>query len=354
MVQVLKGRGALDNPEGRFARRTVEAVADGWYLEPPPESIATELRADTARTVITRNDSPDIPFEQSINPYRGCEHGCIYCYARPAHAYLDLSPGIDFETKIFYKLDAARLLRLELSQRGYHCRPLMLGANTDPYQPAERQLQVTRSILEVLLATRHPVSIITKGTLVLRDLDLLRELAALNLTRVYVSLTTLEPELKRQLEPRTAAPQARLRVIHELAAAGVPVGVMTAPIIPAINDAELEDLLAAAAAAGASRANYVLLRLPYEVADLFRAWLAQHYPERAAHVMSLVNQARAGRDNDPRFGSRMRGTGAWADLLRARFALACRRLHLSAERSSALATDQFLKPRGGGQLEFAL
>jgi DNA repair photolyase len=270
MGKLLKGRGALSNPAARFAAHTTQATDDGWYREELAESIATEVRPETARSIISRNDSPDIPFEQSINPYRGCEHGCIYCYARPSHAYMDLSPGIDFETRLFYKADAARLLRAELSKPGYQCKPIMLGTNTDPYQPLEQRLKVTRSLLEVLLATRHPVSIITKGTLVLRDLELLRELAALNLTRVYVSCTTLDVELKRKLEPRTASPQARLRVIAALAAAGVPVGVMTAPIIPAINDAELESLLEAAAQAGATRAGFVLLRLPHEVKLLFR------------------------------------------------------------------------------------
>jgi DNA repair photolyase len=354
MGQLYKGRGALSNPPPRFVGRSAAALDDGWYRQEVPDSIATEIRPEAARTIISRNDSPDIPFEQSINPYRGCEHGCIYCYARPSHAYVDLSPGIDFETRLFYKADAARLLRTELNRPGYRCSPIMLGANTDPYQPVEQRLGVTRAILEVLLEARHPVSVITKGTLVLRDLDLLRELAQLNLTRVYVSLTTLEVELKRQLEPRAASPAARLRVISTLAAAGVPVGVMTAPMIPAINDAELESLLEAAAQAGARRAGYVLLRLPHEVKELFRDWLAEHYPQRAAHVMSLVQQARGGQDNDPRFGMRMRGSGPWAALLRSRFELACRRLDLNRERAAELATDLFRGQRAGGQLEFAL
>jgi DNA repair photolyase len=354
MAKQFKGRGALSNPATRFAAHTSLAIDDGWFREEQADSIATEVRPEAARSIISRNDSPDIPFEQSINPYRGCEHGCIYCYARPSHAYMDLSPGIDFETRLFYKADAAVLLRAELSRPGYQCKPIMLGANTDPYQPLEQRLKVTRSLLEVLLATRHPVSIITKGTLVLRDLDLLRELAALNLTRVYVSCTTLDVGLKRKLEPRTASPQARLRVIASLAAAGVPVGVMTAPIIPAINDAELESLLEAAAQAGATRAGFVLLRLPHELKQLFRDWLAEHFPERAAHVMSLVQQARGGRDNDARFGARMRGTGPWAAMLRARFELACRRLKLEREPAPELATRHFRAPRASGQLELTL
>ena len=351
MDRVLKGRGATFNPSGRFAVTTHQSVDDGWYQESVPDSIATEVRPKAAHSIIARNDSPDIPFTQSINPYRGCEHGCVYCYARPSHAYVDLSPGIDFETKLFYKADAARLLRAELARPAYRCQTIMLGANTDPYQPVEKRLGVTREILEVMLQTRHPVAIITKGTMVLRDLELLRELAAMNLTRVTVSLTTLDPELKRTLEPRAASPHARLRVISELARAGVPVSVLTAPMIPAVNDAELEQLLAAAAEAGATRAGYVLLRLPHEVKDLFRAWLEQHLPLRAAHVMSLVQQARGGRDNDPRFGKRMRGTGAWAEMLRARFALTTRRLGLNAERGPELDTDRFCPPRGSGQLE---
>ena len=354
MERVLKGRGATLNPPGRFARALSQAVDDGWYREATPDSVATEVRAEAARTVIARNDSPDIPFAQSINPYRGCEHGCVYCYARPSHAYVDLSPGLDFETRLFYKADAARLLRAELARPGYRCMPIMLGANTDPYQPVEKRLRVTREILEVLLQLRHPLTVITKGALVLRDLDLLQEFASLNLVRVTVSLTTLDPELKRTLEPRAASPQARLRVIRALADAGVPVGVLTAPMIPAVNDAELEALLAAAAGAGATRAGYVLLRLPHEVKDLFRAWLEQHLPLRAAHVMSLIRQARDGRDNDPRFGQRMRGSGPWATMLRARFELARKRLGLSGERDPDLDTTSFCPPRGSSQLELSL
>src|SRR5258708_34287653 len=300
MERALKGRGASANPPGRYARLVDQAVDDGWYQAEVPDSIATEVRPEAARSVISRNDSPDIPFEQSINPYRGCEHGCVYCYARPSHAYVDLSPGIDFETRLFYKADAARLLRAELGRRGYRCQPIMLGANTDPYQPVEKRLRVTRSILEVLWQVRHPVMVITKGTLILRDLDLLQEMARQQLARVTVSLTTLDPELKRTLEPRAASPQGRLRVIGALAQAGGPVGVLTAPMIPAVNEAELEGLLEAAAQAGASRAVNVLLRLPHEVRQLFRDWLGRSLPLAARHVMSLLQQARGGRENDPR------------------------------------------------------
>jgi DNA repair photolyase len=352
MDRVLKGRGATFNPAGRFAGSVTEEFDDGWERREMPDSVATEVRPELARSVISRNDSPDIPFEQSINPYRGCEHGCVYCYARPSHAYVDLSPGLDFETKILYKAEAARLLREELARPGYRCKPIMLGANTDPYQPVEKRLRVTREILEVLLEARHPVTVITKGALVLRDLDLLGAFAAQNLAQVTVSLTTLDPALKRTLEPRTASPQARLHVIAELAGAGVPVAVLAAPMIPAVNDAELESLLEAAAAAGARRAGYVLLRLPHEVKELFRAWLEQHMPLRAAHVMSLVQQARGGRDNDPRFGARMRGTGAWAEMLRARFKRACSRLGLNAGPVPELDTGSFrCPPRSGRQLE---
>ena len=354
MERLLKGRGATINPAGRFASVESQSVDDGWFHEDTPDSVATEVRAESSRSVISRNESPDIPFSQSINPYRGCEHGCIYCYARPSHAYVDLSPGLDFETRLFYKADAARLLRDEISRASYKPQAIMLGANTDPYQPIEKKLHVTRDVLEVLLQARHPLTIVTKGSLVLRDLDLLTEFARRNLVRVTVSLTTLDPELKRTLEPRTASPQARLRVISALAAAQVPVGVLTAPMIPAVNDSELEAMLEAAAAAGAQYAGYVLLRLPHEVKDLFRAWLEQHLPLRAAHVMSLVQQARGGRDNDPRFGHRMRGDGPWAAMLRARFELARKRLKLAGGRLPDLDPSQFCRPSVGGQMELRL
>ncbi|MEO8307799.1 MAG: PA0069 family radical SAM protein [Pseudomonadota bacterium] len=340
-VSGFKGRGALSNPSNRFSSAHSEHVDDGWHQDELPESIATEIRVDASRSIIARNESPDIPYDQSINPYRGCEHGCVFCYARPSHAYLDLSPGVDFETRLLYKPDAAALLRQELARPGYKCRQIMLGSNTDPYQPIERQLGVTRSILEVLAQARHPVAITTRSTLILRDLDLLGSMAAQGLASVYISITTFDADLKRKLEPRSAASPARLHVIRELTASGVPVGVMAAPIIPAINDSELEAILERAAAAGATRAGYTLLRLPYEVKDLFREWLAQHMPDRAAHVMSLIQAARGGKDNDPQFGSRMRGSGAWAQLLRARFHLARRRLGLNPDRDLQLHTELF-------------
>jgi len=348
-----KGRGALSNPAGRFERQDVEKVDDGWYVEDQPDTIATTVEPDRAKHVITRNDSPDIPFEYSINPYRGCEHGCIYCYARPSHAYMGLSAGIDFETKLFYKENAGTLLEEELAKPGYVCKAITLGANTDPYQPIEREKRVTRDVLEVLARTRHPVSIITKSALVLRDLDLLTDLARDDLVTVAISITTLSNETKRSLEPRTAAPLARIRALRELNAAGVPSGVMVAPVIPAITDHEMESILELAAEAGAIWAGYVLLRLPYEVKDLFRDWLTEHFPDRAAHVMSLIHDMRNGRDNDPNFGSRMKGSGPMAELLRNRFKIACKRLNLnSGSRGILQHTHPFRPPlREGAQFQ---
>jgi DNA repair photolyase len=342
-----KGRGAISNPEGRFESQRMEAVDDGWLVDQDEDvpRLATTVTAEHAKSVISRNDSPDIPFEQSINPYRGCGHGCVYCYARPAHSYVNLSPGLDFETKLFYKKNAAELLRAELSRPRYVCKSINLGANTDPYQPIERELKVTRSILEVLSEFQHPVTIVTKANLIERDLDILAPMARNNLASVHVSVTTLDSDLKRILEPRAPAAAARLRAIRNLHAAGVPVGALVAPVIPAVNDHEIEHILEAVAAAGAGRAAYVMLRLPLEVKELFREWLECHYPLRATHVMSLVRDIRGGRDNDPRFGSRMVGTGAFAELVQRRFDLACRRLALNSGRRQALDTTQFRVPR---------
>jgi DNA repair photolyase len=349
------GRGALSNPPGRFDLQKLEAVDDGWYLEEAPDSIATTLEPERACTVISRNDSPDIPFEQSINPYRGCSHGCVYCYARPSHAYMGLSPGLDFETRLFYKADAAKVLEAELARPDYVCKPIMLGANTDPYQPVERRMKVTRSILEVLARTRHPVTVVTKSVLVLRDLDLLTELAGQGLASVAISITTQDNALKRTLEPRAASPQARLRALAALSATGVPTGVLVAPVIPALTDHEMEGILAAAAQAGVCWAGYVLLRLPYEIKDLFAEWLAEHYPQRAQHVMSLIRALRGGRENDPRFGSRMRGTGPYALLLRNRFRIACQRLNLNGAARDTLNTALFCPPGpAGSQLRLDL
>jgi len=352
----LKGRGASSNPAGRFDSLTVEKSDDGWYQEATPDFLAETVLPDSARGVISTNDSPDVGFEQSINPYRGCSHGCVYCFARPSHAFLGLSPGLDFETKLFYKADAARILEQELGKPRYVCKPIALGINTDGYQPLERKLEVTRSILAVLTRCRHPVTIVTKSALVLRDLDLLADLAADRLVSVMISITSLTDEIKRTLEPRTASPQARLKVVRELNAAHVPVGVLVAPVIPALTDHEMEDILAAARAAGASSAGYVLLRLPHELKVIFREWLKDHYPERAPHVMSLINQARGGKDYDSQFGVRMKGTGAYAELLRARFELAVRKLGLeSSDERYDLDTSKFRPPGpAGAQLSLGL
>ena len=343
--QHFKGRGALSNPPGRFDSVALEQSDDGWYREEVPTSIGETLLPDRARSVITYNDSPDVGFDQSINPYRGCAHGCVYCFARPSHSFMGLSPGLDFESKLFFKDDAAPLLEAELGKRSYVCKPIALGINTDGYQPLEKRLEVTRSILTVLARYRHPVTIVTKSALVVRDIDLLAEMARDRLVSVMLSITSLDSEIKRTLEPRTASPQARLRAISQLSQAGIPTGVLVAPVIPAITDHEMEDILAAAKEAGASSAGYVLLRLPHEVKILFREWLAEHYPDRAQHVMSLINQARGGKDYDSAFGTRMRGTGAYADLLGTRFKLAKRKLGLEhADARHDLDTTLFRRP----------
>ena len=348
-----KGRGATLNPDGRFERLRHETADDGWgsldelAQDPAP---TTQVFPDSARTIIAHNDSPDIPFDASINPYRGCEHGCVYCYARPSHAHLGLSAGLDFETRIFVKQEAAALLRRELARPGYVCSPISLGANTDPYQPLERRLRITRQVLEVLAEARHPVGIVTKSALVTRDVDLLAPMSAQGLARVYLSVTSLDGEIARTLEPRAAAPHRRLATVRALAQAGVTVGVMVAPVIPGLTDHEIEPILAAAAAAGAVSAGWVLLRLPHEVKALMAAWLEAHRPLRAAHILSLVRQCRDGRLNDPEFGSRMRGAGHYAALLRQRFQTASRR-HGFDRRQMPQRTDLFRPPRLNGQME---
>jgi DNA repair photolyase len=343
--QTFKGRGSSSNVAGRFDSLTLEKTDDGWYQDEIVENLSETVLPDRARSVITSNDSPDVGFEVSINPYRGCAHGCVYCFARPTHSYLGLSPGLDFETKLFYKADAANILEAELAKPKYVCKTIALGINTDGYQPLEKRLQVTRSILAVLTRCRHPVTIVTKSALIIRDLDLLTDLAKDKLVSVMVSVTSLTNDIKRTLEPRTASPQARLRVIQQLSEAGVPVGVLVAPVIPAITDHEIEDIMAAAYEAGASRAGYVLLRLPHELKVIFREWLAQHYPDRAKHVMSLINQSRGGKDYDSQFGTRMRGTGPYAELLRTRFDLAKRKLGFAgAEERYELDTSLFRPP----------
>jgi DNA repair photolyase len=348
----IKGRGATFNPGNRFRRDARETADDGWMPlesdDDAPPALKTTVTLQRARTIIARNDSPDIPFTQSINPYQGCEHGCVYCYARPTHAYLDLSPGLDFETKLFAKPDAAAMLEAELAKPAYVCDAIAMGTNTDPYQPIEREWKITRQIIEVLAACEHPLSIVTKSSLVERDIDILAPMAAKNLARVYISITTLDRELARKLEPRASAPQRRLAAIKSLAQAGIPVGVMTAPIIPQLTDKDMEAILAAAAANGAAYAGWTMLRLPFEVKVLFRDWLGQHYPLRAGHVMSIVQQIRGGRDNDPNFGSRMRGQGQFADLIGRRFDIATRRLGLNRERTP-MDTSRFKPPMSTAQ-----
>ncbi len=348
----LKGRGAVSNPTGRFERERRQRADDGWTQETSDAAEdgrpRTRILVDATRTTITRNSSPDVPFDRSINPYRGCEHGCIYCFARPTHAYLGLSPGLDFETRILAKPDAPRLLAKELSRPGYRCRPIAMGTNTDPYQPIERRLRITRGILEVLSAFNHPVSIVTKSDAVLADRDLLADMAARNLAKVYLSVTTLDSDLARRLEPRASTPARRLAAVQALMDVGVPTGVMVAPIIPALTDAEIESILEAAKDAGAEETGYILLRLPLEVKDLFAEWLAAHYPDRAAKVLSLVRDTRAGELNDATFGRRMRGVGAYAALIERRFTIAAKRLGLSHEKGregmTALDCQNFAPP----------
>ena len=344
--RLLKGRGAVSNPAGRFEKTPSVAVDDGWHRpndDFPNPHPRTQFFPDQTRNIIATNQSPDIPFEQSVNPYKGCEHGCVYCYARPTHAFLDLSPGLDFETKIFYKTEPAKRLREAFDAPGYQCRPLAIGTNTDPYQPGEKQHEVTRRVLETLLDYRHPVTIVTKGALILRDLDVLTELARLGLVSVAVSITTLDNDLKTRLEPRTASPSARLRVVRELSAATVPVGIMLAPVIPVINDSEIEDVVACAAEAGAGFVGYVMLRLPYEVKDLFVEWLAEHYPLKAEHVMNRVRDLRGGHAYQAGWGVRMKGQGVYADLIAKRFEVAARKHGLDQPRRTELRTDLFRK-----------
>jgi DNA repair photolyase len=328
-----KGRGATSNAVGRFERMGREQHDDGWgSLDEELPPLRTEVAIDASRSVIAYNTSPDLPFERSINPYRGCEHGCIYCYARPSHAWLGLSPGLDFESRLLAKPDAPALLRKELAKPGYRCKPIALGVNTDTYQPIEREYRITRGILEVLAEFNHPVSLVTKSALVERDIDILAPMAAQGLAMVFVTITTLDRKLARALEPRAAAPQRRLETLRRLAEAGIPTGVMTAPVIPALNDSEMENILEAASQAGAHHAGYVLLRMPHELAVLFEDWLRLHYPLKADHVLSLIRQSRGGKDYDSAFHTRMKGQGIFAELIAKRFRLACQRLGLNVAR----------------------
>lgn len=348
------GRGAVSNPEGRFEDTRAELVDDGWgTIDEPLPALQTTVRPVPSRSIISRNQSPDICFDQSINPYLGCEHGCIYCYARPSHSYLNLSPGLDFETKLFYKPDAAELLERELAAPKYRCSPITIGANTDPYQPIEREYKVTRSIIEVLARHRHPFSIITKSALIERDVDLLAPLAKDNLVHAFMSVTTLCDDLKRTLEPRTASPRARLRAIRTLSTAGVPVGVMVAPVIPVLTDSELERILEAAVEAGARSAGYVLLRLPHELKGLFKEWLEQNEPLKAKHVLSRLHAMRDGRDYDSRWGTRQTGEGEYASLLAKRFEMTCARLGINRGKRFEHNMTLFTPPQSGPQ-QFSL
>jgi DNA repair photolyase len=348
---VAKGRGATINPEGRFENFARDAIEDGWFQE--PEEVASKpktiIAIEYAKTVISRHDSPDVGFSQSINPYRGCAHGCVYCFARPSHAYLGLSPGIDFETRLSAKTNAAERLREEIGKRGYQCEPLTIGVNTDAYQPIEREYRITRSILELAHETNHPVSLITKSALVERDIDLLAPMAEKNLVSVTLSVTTLDHGISMHMEPRTSAPARRLLAIERLSKAGIPVNVNVAPVIPFLTDSELEPIMEAAAKAGARTAGYVLVRLPWEVKDIFRAWLETHFPLKAAHVMSRIHEMREGRDNDPNFGTRMSGTGLFAELLAQRFEKAVRRFGLEGDGGFHLDCSRFEPPSLHGQ-----
>ncbi len=346
--RAIKGRGAASNPEGRFETIRHHAEDDGWSHELLDETAPrprTEVTEERARSVISRNDSPDIHFTQAINPYRGCEHGCIYCYARPSHSYLNLSPGLDFETKLRAKSNLAEVLRIDLAKRGYVVSPINIGSNTDPYQPIEKRWQLTRAALQVLAECHHPCTIVTKNALVERDLDILVPMARENLVQVFVSINSLDNQLAAKLEPRASAPHRRIKTIRTLSDAGVPVGVLVAPIIPALNDKDMEAVLAQAAEAGACCAGYTTLRLPYELKALLREWLALHAPQRTDHVMSLVQQMNAGRDYDSDFATRMRGQGVFADLLRRRFDIASRRHGYGRARELKLDSSRFVPPR---------
>lgn len=342
-----KGRGAASWVDGRYAVTVARGEDDGWgsvYEElADPPTLQTQVTEERARSIVSRNDSPDVGHSASVNPYRGCEHGCVYCFARPSHAYLDLSPGLDFETRLFAKTNAAEQLQVELARPGYRCVPLALGINTDSYQPIERRYGVTRSVIEVLHATSHPFSVITKNAGVVRDIDLIAPMAQRGLASVAFSVTTLDNRLAARMEPRASAPHSRLKAMKTLADAGVPVGVMIAPVIPMINDREIEHILEAAREHGATSAGYVLLRLPHELKQVWREWLDLHYPDRAAHVMSLIQQMRGGKDYDSTYGTRMRGEGPFAQLIAQRFAKAYKRLEFAPY--AELDTGQFTPPR---------
>ena len=343
-----RGRGAQTNDSGRFEKEARVVFDDGWQSLDDLPPFKTTVAVDTARKVITRNESPDIGFDRSINPYRGCEHGCVYCFARPTHAYLGLSPGLDFESKLFVKPDAPALLAKELAAAEYEPKMIAIGTNTDPYQPIERERQIMRGILEVLEAAGHPVGIVTKSALVVRDIDILARMAKRNLVKVALSVTSLDPKLARTMEPRASTPPKRLEALRQLSEAGIPTSVLVAPVIPALNDSEIERILDAAAHAGVKEASYVLLRLPLEVRDLFREWLMANYPDRYRHVFTLIREMRQGRDYDSQWGTRMKGTGPMAWMIGRRFEVACAKLGLNKKRTK-LTLDHFAKPAGAGQ-----
>ena len=347
-TQLYRGRGATLSPDNRYSAEQRETFDDGWFQDEPLEKVPTELRIDRAKNIITYNQSPDVPFDRSINVYRGCEHGCVYCFARPTHAWLDLSPGIDFETKLFHKPDAPELLKKELAKKNYRCAPLALGINTDGYQPIERELQLTRRVLQILVEHKHPLSIVTKSALIERDIDLLAEAAAQQLVHVSISVTTLDRKLSRIMEPRAAAPQRRLEIVRRLAQAGIPVSVLVAPLIPILNDAELETILAEVREAGACDAGYVILRLPHELDEMFIDWLQRHQTLKAEHIMSRIRDLRGGKHYDATFGKRMSGTGIYAQLMARRFRLAHDRLGFLG--SLPLRSDLFVPPTLDGQM----
>ena len=348
----ITGRGALSNKEGRFESVEHISIDDGWgHQEPGNDLNKTQVAIDQSKTVISHNSSPDVPFDQSVNPYRGCEHGCVYCYARPTHSYLGLSPGLDFERRLLYKPEVVAQLRSELGAASYRCKVLALGTNTDPYQPIEKKYELTRGILKLLLETRHPVTVTTKSALVERDLDLLQELSADGLAMVSVSVTTLDHDIARKLEPRAAAPQRRLKTLSRLSSAGVPTHISVAPVIPALTEYEIEAIICAGAEAGVKFAGYTLLRLPWEVKELFTEWLAEHYPDRAAHVMSLIRQSRRGKEYDSSFAQRRQGTGLFAELLGKRFKVACGKYGMNKQPMS-LNTDLFRRPHAQQTLQF--
>jgi len=340
-----KGRGAASNPEGRFESVRYHAEDDGWPREEEMRRPATEVREELARSVITRNDSPDIGFDRATNPYRGCEHGCIYCYARPSHGYLNLSAGLDFETKLFAKSNLADVLRHELARKNYTCQPINIGSNTDPYQPIEKTWRLTRAALALLNECNHPCTIVTKNALIERDLDILVPMAERKLVQVFISINSLDKKLASKLEPRASAPHRRMQAVKTLRDAGVPVGVLVAPIIPALNEKDVEAIIEQAGAAGANSIGYTCVRLPHELKQLFREWLELHYPDRAAHIISLIQQMNGGKDYDSNFATRMRGQGVFADIIRKRVQVATRKAGLHRAWDTVLDTSRFVPPR---------